>query len=96
MKHFKSSTLICTGCGCTDAQACPGGCSWVSYDPPVCSACVERSVGSARGDLAARSADIDQDFCPASPIGLHKPIWTSEVLGHCAACRQSFFASEAA
>jgi hypothetical protein len=27
----------CRCCGCTDAQACPGGCSWV--DPDLCSQC---------------------------------------------------------
>lgn len=29
----------CIGCGCTEDAACRGGCSWVSLDPPVCSAC---------------------------------------------------------
>ena len=27
----------CRECGCTDARACPGGCSWVEAD--LCSAC---------------------------------------------------------
>jgi hypothetical protein len=27
----------CRGCGCTDAHACPGGCSWVG--PDLCSTC---------------------------------------------------------
>lgn len=30
----------CIGCGCTDLEACPGGCSWASLDPPICSNCV--------------------------------------------------------
>lgn len=29
----------CTRCGCSDSRACPGGCSWVTLDPPVCSNC---------------------------------------------------------
>jgi hypothetical protein len=29
--------MKCKHCGCTDAQACPGGCWWVS--PEVCSSC---------------------------------------------------------
>lgn len=29
----------CRLCGCTDYEACPGGCSWVEDD--LCSACVE-------------------------------------------------------
>lgn len=28
---------VCRGCGCTDAMACPGGCSWVEDD--LCSRC---------------------------------------------------------
>lgn len=30
----------CVRCGCTDDRACPGGCSWVSLDPPICSRCL--------------------------------------------------------
>jgi hypothetical protein len=29
----------CSECGCTDGVACPTGCWWISYDPPVCSNC---------------------------------------------------------
>lgn len=32
-------TRACVECGCTEAKACPGGCSWASLDPPVCSQC---------------------------------------------------------
>ena len=28
----------CLTCGCTDAQACPGGCIWAT--PNLCSRCV--------------------------------------------------------
>ncbi len=31
-------TRKCRVCGCTDAKACPGGCSWVAED--LCSSCV--------------------------------------------------------
>jgi len=27
----------CRSCGCTDARACPGGCTWVA--PDLCSSC---------------------------------------------------------
>lgn len=30
----------CVRCGCTYYRACPGGCSWASLDPPICSRCV--------------------------------------------------------
>jgi hypothetical protein len=29
----------CIRCGCTDAEACAGGCVWLSFDPPICSRC---------------------------------------------------------
>lgn len=29
----------CRGCGCTDARACPGGCSWAQ--PGLCTVCAE-------------------------------------------------------
>ena len=36
---------ICRGCGCTDLQACPGGCAWVLLDigrpSGICSQCAE-------------------------------------------------------
>lgn len=28
----------CDGCGCTDSEACAGGCSWAA--PALCSSCV--------------------------------------------------------
>ena len=31
-------TQCCKVCGCTDLNACPGGCSWV--EPDLCSKCV--------------------------------------------------------
>lgn len=31
--------LVCTGCGCTDREACPEDCWWASTDPPLCSSC---------------------------------------------------------
>lgn len=34
----------CIGCGCTDDEACAGGCSWAQTDPPVCSRCDARST----------------------------------------------------
>lgn len=73
--------LICSGCGCTNEQACPGGCSWVSTNPPVCSACVEGTF--------ADGAEIDDSgfICRAAPIPApHKPLWTDAHSCHCAAC----------
>jgi hypothetical protein len=33
--------LVCVGCGCTEARACLGGCSWRHEEPPICTACYE-------------------------------------------------------
>jgi hypothetical protein len=88
-----TARLVCEGCGCTDDNACPGGCYWVSRDPPVCSACVDP------GELA--DADVPDDLadgisfggqrCPASPVpSLHIPLWTSDTEGYCARCRIGF------
>jgi hypothetical protein len=38
----RDKTRACRVCGCTDNQACPGGCWWADED--LCSAC----VGTAR------------------------------------------------
>lgn len=47
--------IVCMGCGCTDAEACPGGCFWCATDPEtgngICSTC----VGIPIADLCARS-----------------------------------------
>lgn len=31
---------ICGVCGCTDEQACPGGCVWANATATLCSQCV--------------------------------------------------------
>lgn len=88
--------LICEGCGCTDAAACPGGCHWVSRDPPVCSRCLDP------GDLANAEADgaelVDEGFfdterCPASDVpALHLKIFADPTSGYCARCHAGFVA----
>jgi hypothetical protein len=47
--------MKCRGCGCTSLNPCAGGCSLISIEPPVCSACVERaSPGSPCAHLETR------------------------------------------
>jgi len=38
-KKQEAKELACIFCGCTEAQACEGGCAWISIDPPICSSC---------------------------------------------------------
>ncbi len=38
------SIMKCMFCGCTDDNACPGGCSWVEFN--VCSRCKDRLRGN--------------------------------------------------
>ena len=42
----RAHMATCVSCGCTDAQACPNGCSWITVDRTlgmgVCSSCVRR------------------------------------------------------
>jgi hypothetical protein len=91
--------LKCRSCGCTDDRACPGGCSWVSLNPPICSACVDEALPAGIGSAALLDDDgsLSGDLCPASAAPApHKPIFLSNTDGYCAACRRPFFAAEAA
>lgn len=48
-----TSNRICLFCGCTDARACPGGCSWSPASTPelqICTACEE--LAGALGGFA--------------------------------------------
>lgn len=85
--------LICEGCGCTDAAACPGGCHWVSHDPAVCSACADGSELAAEvyAGPGLDGAPFGAERCPASPTPApHIPIFLSESEGYCARCRCGF------
>ena len=37
LKDEEGGARRCRSCGCTDEQACPGGCSWTA--PDLCSVC---------------------------------------------------------
>lgn len=40
-KRAAKADPVCTVCGCTEDNACEGGCSWATTDPYVCSECVD-------------------------------------------------------
>lgn len=55
---------ICIGCGCTDDEACEGGCHWVAVGPRgisgLCSSCEELGIIELEGDeLAQELADTE-------------------------------------
>jgi hypothetical protein len=54
------NTAVCIGCGCTDTNACDGGCSWLRVDRAaglgVCSECPEKV---ARFDAGKRALSED-------------------------------------
>lgn len=48
--------MTCVICGCTESTPCPGGCAWLTYDPPVCTDCIYEA---AEAGLITQ-ADIDR------------------------------------
>jgi hypothetical protein len=75
----------CIACGCTELNACPGPCHWVSLDPPLCSGC-----GSAVGD-PPDAGPFNAQRCAASPApALHVLLWVDEARGYCARCGEGF------
>jgi hypothetical protein len=67
--------MKCVSCGCTDDQACEGGCVWLSTDPPVCSRCADKltpmfseKIGGALIDSARISVMAALEAFPESKI----------------------------
>lgn len=40
---------VCMICGCTEMQACEGGCYWVDCAEIICSACVQKALEAMGG-----------------------------------------------
>ena len=55
-KETTPATRVCSGCGCTDDRACPGGCAWHAIDPPLCTTCHARK---REREMAARQLPLD-------------------------------------
>lgn len=83
-------TIACVGCGCTQERACvtaAGTCSWVSLDPPLCSACAD----GAEVDVPEATVE-----CEASKSGFHQPLFVDATSAYCIHCRAPLRVSEAA
>lgn len=62
------SVPACRGCGCTDAQACPGGCWWAELD--LCSQC----AGAAHGLLEIDGGEDGPSVAVPAPVdGSRRP-----------------------
>lgn len=76
--------LACQVCGCTEDAACPGGCSWASLSPPICSSC-------SGEDAEPAGSFFGGERCPASATpALHTPLYVDERSGYCARCKLGF------
>lgn len=90
----RTAGMACIRCGCTDDNACPGPCKWVSIDPPVCSACISKEAlaeiqASAIPDGAG--GFFSDELCPASPTPApHVELLVDETSGYCARCKAGF------
>ncbi|TAA18233.1 hypothetical protein EA658_13895 [Pseudoxanthomonas winnipegensis] len=58
----------CRDCGCTDLQACPGGCHWV--EPDRCSACAQKNATIDRLKRAAKRIKREQGLQHAKALDL--------------------------
>lgn len=56
---------ICIGCGCTDEDACPGGCSWLRVDEAagagVCSNCPDFLDDFDAGDRSGEYGPVEPE-----------------------------------
>jgi hypothetical protein len=68
-----TAPLACRTCGCTDDNACPGGCAWYSRRPPLCTRCYVR--GALGGLVAVRAAYVTVfGFDPITPSRAVEPV----------------------
>lgn len=90
----RTAGMACSVCGCTDDNACPGGCRWVSIDPPVCSACISaEAMAEAEAQIALEDAGVffGEELCPASPTpAVHVQLFVDETSGYCVRCKSGF------
>lgn len=50
----EAAVRACRVCGCTDFQACEGGCWWVAAD--LCSSCSDAPSGDPHGPISRGAA----------------------------------------
>jgi hypothetical protein len=66
-----SPQIVCVGCGCTDDDACPDGCSWLRADQDagegVCSNCPEHVEAFDAGGYVDVDAAERELILPGDP-----------------------------
>lgn len=84
----RAQRLACESCGCTEDNACPGGCYWASLQPPVCSQCADFTDDEPN---APRGSFFSEELCPASAVpAVHAPLYLDSNSGYCARCHLGF------
>jgi hypothetical protein len=62
----------CRVCGCTEFEACPGGCAWADETHTLCTNCVDKvpgpDGGGQRDAVAAEVEEPDQRQAPEAPV----------------------------
>ena len=76
----KSDEPACRVCGCTEDNACEGGCTWVEED--LCSACVGKEKGRQTQTARRRRAREGKKATPCSPEGHYRAEARCVVCGH--------------
>jgi hypothetical protein len=71
----QTAEVCCRVCGCTDTDACPGGCAWVELDPPLCSTCATTvtAVIEEMGDWVTLAHTPNVDRLSAEIVAQLKP-----------------------
>lgn len=99
--RLRNAGLACSICGCTDDNACEGGCYWVKLDPPICSACREIAADIFEVGAIEPMPDVrdgssgffgNQDCAGSNVPAAHALVWVTENTGYCARCREGFVA----
>lgn len=59
---------VCRSCGCTDENACPGGCSWLDEEHTLCSACVVERQELQRLEGLLEDLVVAQEEAAVAPL----------------------------
>lgn len=58
MPPFSLGSGVCSRCGCTDDEACEGGCTWADKEHTICSRCASPATSKSK---PAVTFDLDEE-----------------------------------